>query len=651
MADNVVLNTGSGGETCATDDVAGVQYQRVKLTDGTADSSTVVAAGGGVEANALRVTIASDSTGVVSVDDNGGSLTVDGTVAATQSGTWNVTNVSGTVSLPTGAATAAKQPALGTAGTASADVISVQGIASMTPLQIEDNGGSITVDGSVSLGAAIPAGTNNIGDVDILSIAAGDNNIGNVDIVTMPNVTLAAGTNTNEVVGDAAHDAVAAGNPVLVGGYASATAPADVSADGDAVMLWALRNGSQVVNLAAGGSLIGATSNALDVNIKSGAGSGGTAMTDDAAFTPATTSITPMGALFDDVAPDSVDEGDGGAVRMSANRNLYVRIRDNAGNERGLNIDANGALAATVTNATATNLKAEVIGTGTFVVQNTAQASTNTQEMVGDVAHDAVAAGNPLLGGAYASAAAPADVSADGDAVRLWALRNGAQAIQPTFAGALAVAGNGASGTGVQRVTIANDSTGILATVTTVGTVTNITNQGQIADDAAFTAATTRVNMAGFFADETATDSVDEGDGGAARMTLDRKQIVTAYVHAAAGGASPYKNLDCDETEDDIKTSAGKLYWIHVVNLAATKRFIKFYNATAANVTVGTTTPVLSFPIPTMADTNGAGFTINFGDAGVQFDTAISVAATTGVADSDTGAPGANEVVLNAGYA
>lgn len=36
--------------------------------------------------------------------------------------------------LPSGASTAAKQPALGTAGTASADVISVQGIASMTPL-------------------------------------------------------------------------------------------------------------------------------------------------------------------------------------------------------------------------------------------------------------------------------------------------------------------------------------------------------------------------------------------------------------------------------------------------------------------------------------------------------------------------------------
>lgn len=82
----------------------------------------------------------------------------------------------------------------------------------------------------------------------------------------------------------------------------------------------------------------------LKVNVIAGAGSGGTAMTDDAAFTPATTSITPAGAVFDDTAPDSVDEGDGGAVRMSANRNLYTTLRDAAGNERGANINASNEL-------------------------------------------------------------------------------------------------------------------------------------------------------------------------------------------------------------------------------------------------------------------------------------------------------------------
>jgi hypothetical protein len=47
-------------------------------------------------------------------------------------------------------------------------------------------------------------------------------------------------------------------------------------------------------------------------------------------------------------------------------------------------------------------------------------------------------------------------------------------------------------------------------------------------DDSAFTIATDKVNAQGFLADETATDSVDEGDIGLARMTLDRRMIVAA---------------------------------------------------------------------------------------------------------------------------
>jgi hypothetical protein len=40
---------------------------------------------------------------------------------------------------------------------------------------------------SATVDAALPAGTNNIGDVDVLSIAAGNNNIGDVDIASLPN--------------------------------------------------------------------------------------------------------------------------------------------------------------------------------------------------------------------------------------------------------------------------------------------------------------------------------------------------------------------------------------------------------------------------------------------------------------------------------
>ena len=119
---------------------------------GAVTNTVLSVVGGGTEATAQRVTIANDSTGVLSVDDNGGSLTVDngGTFAvqAAQSGAWNITNISGTVSLPTGAATAAKQPALGTAGTASTDVLSVQGIASMTALKVDGSAVTQPVSGT-----------------------------------------------------------------------------------------------------------------------------------------------------------------------------------------------------------------------------------------------------------------------------------------------------------------------------------------------------------------------------------------------------------------------------------------------------------------------------------------------------------------------
>jgi len=48
-----------------------------KLTDIETNTDYGVVVGGGVEATALRVTLANDSTGVLSVDDNGGSLTID----------------------------------------------------------------------------------------------------------------------------------------------------------------------------------------------------------------------------------------------------------------------------------------------------------------------------------------------------------------------------------------------------------------------------------------------------------------------------------------------------------------------------------------------------------------------------------------------
>lgn len=93
--------------------------------------------GTGLEATAVRVTLATDSTGLVSIDDNGGSITVDGTVAVT--GTfWQATQpVSGTFWQATQPVSLASVPshAVTNAGTFA---VQVDG-AALTALQLIDN--------------------------------------------------------------------------------------------------------------------------------------------------------------------------------------------------------------------------------------------------------------------------------------------------------------------------------------------------------------------------------------------------------------------------------------------------------------------------------------------------------------------------------
>lgn len=91
-----------------------------------------------------------------------------------------------------------------------------------------------------------------------------------------------------------------------------------------------------------------------------------------------------------------------------------------------------------------------------------------------------------------------------------------------------------------------------------------------------------------------------------------------------------------------LKASAGTLYSLYVVNLNAAVRYLKFYNKASAP-TVGTDTPVATFPIP--ASATGAGFSINL-DPGFDFSTGIAYALTTGIADADTAAVAANEIII-----
>jgi hypothetical protein len=157
---------------------------------------------------------------------------------------------------------------------------------------------------------------------------------------------------------------------------------------------------------------------------------------DDAAFAPGTGRVAMIGAEFDNVAVDSVDEGDGGALRMSANRNLYVNIRDAAGNERGLNVDAAGSIAVT-------------------------------------------SAALAVLGGGVEAAALRVTIANDSTGLLSIDDNGGSLTVDGTVAisnAAFGVVGGGVEATAL-RVTIATDSTGVLSiddngsTLTVDGTV------------------------------------------------------------------------------------------------------------------------------------------------------------------------------------
>jgi hypothetical protein len=113
-------------------------------------------------------------------------------------------------------------------------------------------------------------------------------------------------------------------------------------------------------------------------------------------------------------------------------------------------------------------------------------------------------------------------------------------------------------------------------------------------------------------------------------------------------GCKIYRTLDLDEGAlEVIKASKGCLLGGWVCNTGTTTVYLKFYDATSG--TAGTGTPVLTVPVPGNAsDDIGAFF--GAGGIGIQFNTGICVGATTGLADNDTGAPSANQVIANFFY-
>lgn len=588
MTDNITVTPGSG-KTVLADEVAEATLgtgivQFVKLMDGTLDSSNKasVSAGGALKvdgssatqpvsgtvtvqqstASSLKVDLSGTGANTTALKVDGSAVTqpVSGTVSASQSGTWNVTNISGTISLPTGAATVAKQPALGTAGSASSDVISVQGIASMTALKVDGSGVTQPVSGTVAAtqsgawnariqdggGTALTAATR--GSERALSVQIVDGSgtqitsfggaggtssnfgsafptpgtaIGFPDGTNMQGARVFdadSGAGTQYVLGALLKKSASGGSvdfgttsdPIIVSGSGSAGSAASgvISIQGIGSMTpvqvsqataaslnatvvgtgtfavqaaqsgtWSARiqdgagnlltsavrgserplsvqivdgSGAQVTTFGGSGGTSsnfgsampsagtaiglydgtnmvrakGDETSGLWVNIKAGAGSGGTAGADEAAFTAGTTQFTPVGGFFQTTATNNaLTTGQMGHWQMTAQRAGFVNLRNASGTEIG----TSGA-----------PVRTDPTGTTTQPVSLTSTTVTGTVAVTQSGA---------------------------------WSLSANQSVNNAQINGVTPLMGNGVTGTGSQRVTIASDNTAFSVNAACAGDV------------------------------------------------------------------------------------------------------------------------------------------------------------------------------------
>lgn len=231
--------------------------------------------------------------------------------------------------------------------------------------------------------------------------------------------------------------------------------------------------------------------------ISSVGGSAAPAHVDDAAFTVGTSSLTPIGALLDDTGTDSVDEGDVGVLRMTADRLLKIQIAgilaglaipitDNSGN---ISIDDGGN---------------SITVDGTVTVQD-GGSTISIDDGAGSITVDGTVAATQS---------------------GTWNVNN--------------VSGTVSLPTGA--ATAANQSTEI--------TALQLIDDIVFTDDAGFTPGTSKGAVIMAQADETSPDSVDEGDAGALRMTLDRL-LKIQIAGVASGVAVPITDNSSTISIDD----------------------------------------------------------------------------------------------------
>jgi hypothetical protein len=258
----------------------------------------------------------------------------------------------------------------------------------------------------------------------------------------------------------------------------------------------------------------------LKVNIKAGAGSGGTAQADESAFIEGTTNITPVGGVLNDTPVSDPGDNEAAAFRITAKRALHSNIRDNAGTELGV---AASPFVVGITNTADTLVKAGDAVNDAMRVNVVAGATSGTEFSMADNAGDTDAGSIALV------------IRRDADTILPTIADDDYTALQVNATGALKVTGDDGGSLTVDNVGLTSLDGAITGTevqvdivdpgtIATEATLLDVKTAVELIDNVVNTpnSALASMNAVGAQMDDTTTVVATEGNVSALRINAQR---------------------------------------------------------------------------------------------------------------------------------
>jgi len=424
------------------------------------------------------------------------------------------------------------------------------------------------------------------------------------------------------------------------------------------------------------GNAITSTSNAIDVNIKSGGGSG-FSVTDEAAWTAGTSAFAPTGGVFNDSAA-ALTAGQQGTLRATNNRALHVNLRDASANQLlGSKTSANSIPVVIASDQAAVAVNASQ--SGSWTVSANAGTNLNTSALALDTSVNGLLASQgsttsgqkgPLIQGAVTTnapsytTAQTSPLSLDTSGLLRVSLKDtpantnnlnvalAASSATVTVSGTV-TANQGGSNWSVNVAQVAGGATSnagqtgamqVGGAVATNNNVSSATNPLLIAgSDYGGTpkVQTWKVDSSGN-GQIAVTNTPSVAQSGTWTVQPGNTPNTSAWlvqdVVASSGGSIPYHNISAATTNfNNIKGSACQLYGYALSNTSGSAIYVKFYDKATAPGTGDN--PKRTIQVP------ANGTVIQTIPKGLKFTSGFGWGATGAVGDNDNTSIAANCVI------